>query len=140
MNKTFSFAGVSTLDGVIKLRVANDSMRVKVLAKNGHSNIDIIELKTPLTKEDAVAYLLSINFDNGNTAIREALVADSEKRVVKDGNRDAPKKETKKPKKPKTSPSLDAISARGIAAQNAKSTLNRDEIVAQLAAVENTAY
>lgn len=133
MNKTFSFAGVSTLDGVIKLRVANDSMRVKVLAKNGHSNIDIIELKAPMTKEDAVAYLLSINFDNGNAAIRQALVADGAKRTGTVAR--APSA-----KKVKSTPSLDAISARGIAAKRVESTLSQADIVAQLAAVENTAY
>lgn len=36
---TFSFAGVSTLNGVIKFRVANDESRIKVLAKNGHTSI-----------------------------------------------------------------------------------------------------
>jgi hypothetical protein len=79
---TYSHAGVSSLNGEFKVRFANDALRVKVLAKNGHKSIDIIELKNPMTKEDAVAYLLSINFDNGNKAVRAALEAAADKRGV----------------------------------------------------------
>lgn len=78
----YSHAGVSKLNGAFKVRFANDALRVKVLAKNGHSDIDIIELKTPMSKEDAVAYLLSIDFDNGNKAVRAALEAAADKRGV----------------------------------------------------------
>ena len=97
----FSHAGVSKQNGEFKVRFCNDALRTKVLAKNGHKDIDIIELKNPMTKEDIVAYLLSINFDNGNKAVRAALEAAADKRGVtpKAGNKDAPKKEVKKPKK-----------------------------------------
>jgi len=79
---TYSHAGVSSLNGEFKVRFANDALRVKVLAKNGHKSIDIVELKNPMTKEDAVAYLLSIDFDNGNKAVRAALEAAADKRGV----------------------------------------------------------
>ncbi len=79
---TYSHAGVSKLNGEFKVRFANDALRVKVLAKNGHKDIDIVELKHPMTKEDAVAYLLKIDFDNGNKAIRAALEAAADKRGV----------------------------------------------------------
>jgi hypothetical protein len=97
----FSHAGVSKQNGEFKVRFCNDALRTKVLAKNGHKDIDIIELKNPMTKEDIVAYLLSINFDNGNKAVRAALEAAADKRGVtpKAGLKDAPKKEVKKPKK-----------------------------------------
>jgi len=108
MSKTFKFAGVSTRMGVIKPRFANDQMRVKVLAKGMHSDIDIIELKEPMTKEDALAYLLSINFDNGNAAIREALEAALEKRQPKE-----PK--AKREKKAPAEPSMEDIQARAAA-------------------------
>jgi N-acyl-L-homoserine lactone synthetase len=78
----YTHAGVSTHNGVTKVRFANDALRVKVLAKNGHKGIDIVELKNPMTKEDAVAYLLSINFDNGNQVVRAALEAAADKRGV----------------------------------------------------------
>jgi hypothetical protein len=79
---TYSHAGVSSLNGEFKVRFANDALRVKVLAKNGHKSIDIVELKNPMSKEDAVAYLLSIDFDNGNKAVRAALEAAADKRGV----------------------------------------------------------
>lgn len=78
----FTHAGVSTLKGVTKVRFANDALRVKVLAKNGHKDIDIVELKHAMTKEEAVAYLLSIDFDNGNKTVRAALEAAADKRGV----------------------------------------------------------
>jgi 23S rRNA A2030 N6-methylase RlmJ len=82
----YSHAGVSKLNGEFKVRFANDALRVKVLAKNGHKDIDIIELKTPMTKEDAVALLLSINFANGNKAIQAALEEAAGKRGIIFGN------------------------------------------------------
>lgn len=82
MSQTYSHAGVSKLNGEYKVRFCNDALRVKVLAKNGHKDIDIVELKNPMTKEDVVAYLLKINFDNGNKAIRAALEAAADKRGV----------------------------------------------------------
>jgi hypothetical protein len=79
----FSHAGVSKLNGEFKVRFANDALRVKVLAKNGHKDIDIVELKTPMTKEAAVAYLLSIDFANGNKTVQAALDEAAGKRGVK---------------------------------------------------------
>lgn len=78
----YTHAGVSKQNGEFKVRFANDALRVKVLAKNGHKDIDIVELKTAMTKEDAVAYLLSIDFANGNSAVQSALEAAADKRGV----------------------------------------------------------
>jgi hypothetical protein len=78
--KLFSHAGVSTLNGITKVRFANNALRVKVLAKGGHRDIDLIELKHPMTKVDAVAYLLSIDFDNGNKTVRAAMELANDKR------------------------------------------------------------
>jgi len=101
---SFSHAGVSKLNGEFKVRFANDSLRVKVLAKNGHKDIDIVELKHPMTKEEAVAYLLSINFDNGNKEVRAALEAAQDKRTPK---------ATAAPKaKAKSKPTMEAIKAK----------------------------
>jgi hypothetical protein len=77
----FTHAGVSRYKGEFKARWANDAARVKVLAKNGHTDIDVIELPNPMGKLEAVQYLLSINFDNGNAAVRAALDEAVEKRV-----------------------------------------------------------
>jgi hypothetical protein len=137
---TFKFAGVSTLNGTIKARFANDQMRVKVLAKNGHKDIDIIELKHPMTKTEIVEYLLSINFDNGNKAVRAALEAEVEKRTeTPKATKAAPK--AKAPAK-KSKPSLDAIAARAKATKPAvpKSTVTKAEVQKQLADLEDAPY
>lgn len=138
MSKSFTHAGVSTLDGTVKARFCNDQMRVKVLAKNGHKDIDIIELKHPMTKEEAVAFLLSINFDNGNKTVRAALEAEVEKRTEK------PAKATKAatPKAKKSTPSMDAIKAK-VAAKKAatpKATVSKAQVAAQLADMEDAPY
>ena len=112
---SFSHAGVSKQDGKFKVRFANDALRTKVLIKNGHTDIDILELKHPMTKSDAVAYLLSIDFDNGNKEVRAALEAAQEKRTEapKAASKDKPKKEAKKPKKaPAKAITLEGIKAK----------------------------
>lgn len=81
---TFTHAGVSRLNGDFKVRFCNDALRVKVLAKNGHKDIDIVELRHPMTKEDAVAFLLEIDFANGNKEVQAALDAAATKRGVKE--------------------------------------------------------
>ena len=121
----FSHAGVSKLNGEFKVRFCNDAMRVKVLAKNGHKDIDIIELKTPMSKVEIVEYLLSIDFDNGNKEVRAALEQALDKRSAPEAaNRDKPKKEAKKPKAPAKpakakGPSMDAIKAKATAVTKA---------------------
>ena len=72
-DKLFTHAGVSTLNGKTKARFATDIARIKVLAKGGHENIDIIDLPEPMTKVDAIQYMLDINFDEGDATVRAAL-------------------------------------------------------------------
>lgn len=58
MEKLFTVAGTSNLNGVVKFRFANDlKSRVKVLERNGHTEINLIELPAEMTKEAAIAYL-----------------------------------------------------------------------------------
>ena len=133
-DKTFKFAGVSTRNGVCKARFANDQMRVKVLAKTGSKDIDLIELTEPMTKAAAIAFLISINFDNGNATVRAALEEGLEKRTV------APKavkaKAAPKAKAVKSKPSMDAIKAKVAAATKPK----KADIVAQMAGMEEAPY
>ena len=42
--KTFKVAGVSLLNGKYKVRYANNKSRAKVLEKNGHTNVELVEL------------------------------------------------------------------------------------------------
>jgi hypothetical protein len=57
MEKTFKVAGVSTLNGAVTVRYANDLTRIKVLEKNGHTNVHLVDLPNEMTKEAAVAFL-----------------------------------------------------------------------------------
>jgi hypothetical protein len=58
MEKTFTVAGTSNLDGVIKFRFANDlESRVKVLLKNGHTDVRLLALPYAMTKEAAIAFI-----------------------------------------------------------------------------------
>ena len=53
-DKTYSVAGVSKHNGDYKVRFANDIMRIKILAKNGHEDIRLAQLDEPMTKVDAI--------------------------------------------------------------------------------------
>jgi hypothetical protein len=57
MDKLFSVAGVSTLNGVVKYRVANSLKREAILKKSCHTDINLVELPNPMTKEDAFAFI-----------------------------------------------------------------------------------
>ena len=54
----FKVTGISTLNGQTKVRFANDLVsRVKILNKDGHKDINLIELPTALSKADCVKHL-----------------------------------------------------------------------------------
>lgn len=143
--KLFTHAGTSRLNGVVKARFANDALRVKVLAKNEHTDIDIIELKEPMTKTAAVEFLLSIQF-----ATNDAGVVDAEKQAALEEalDRRVPQaakkeqkgnKEAKKPKKEKpaaAAPTLATIRAKAVP----KSTKSKAEITAELADLEDAPF
>jgi hypothetical protein len=54
-NKLYTIAGMSTLNGVAKVRFANGKAegRAKVLARNGHTDINLLPLPRPMTKDEA---------------------------------------------------------------------------------------
>ena len=59
--KLFTVAGVATQNGNTKVRFANDLVaRVKILAKNGCTDINLIELPKPMTKLEALQHLTSL--------------------------------------------------------------------------------
>ena len=58
--KTFEVAGTSKLNGVTKIRFANDYVgRFKILAKNNHENIELIELGEKMTKAQICQVLMA---------------------------------------------------------------------------------
>lgn len=86
MEKTFAVAGISTLEGDTKVRFAKDLTRVKVLEKNGHTGIKLVELPTPMDKLGAVAYLLTNSQfkDEASQAVLKAYGTDKPKKAVKE--------------------------------------------------------
>jgi hypothetical protein len=58
-SNTFTVVGTSVLNGVCKIRFANGlSKRIRVLARNGHSNIALVECDA-MFKLDAAKYALT---------------------------------------------------------------------------------
>lgn len=61
----FKVTGISTLGGQTKVRFANDLVsRVKILVKDGHADINLVELAEPLSKADCVKYLKTTDLYN----------------------------------------------------------------------------
>ena len=78
-SKTFAVAGVSTFRDGTKIRFANDATRVKILKKNGHTDIELVDLPREMTKAEIAQHLAEINFANGRPAV-EAAIADLAKK------------------------------------------------------------
>ena len=61
----FKVAGVSTLGNKTKVRFANDLVsRVKMLVKDGHQDIELVELPSAMTKSEVVNFLKTTNLVN----------------------------------------------------------------------------
>ena len=81
--KTFSVAGTSTLNGVTKVRFANDYVgRFKVLIKNGHENINLIELGGEFTKAEICQILMA--HEQFQTEEQQSAIAEFVVRNVKE--------------------------------------------------------
>lgn len=58
-------AGVSRLpSGVLKVRFGNDITRVKVMAKNGDTDINLMPLPEAMEKGEAIKYLMTTDLMN----------------------------------------------------------------------------
>lgn len=72
MEKLFTVAGTSNLNGTVKFRFANDLKgRLKVLAANGHTDIMLFELPQPMTKAEATAYLEAQDTDKPTLTVKQ---------------------------------------------------------------------
>lgn len=61
-DKLFTVAGTAEQHGMTKVRFANDFVsRIKILDKNGCTNIQLFELPEPMTKLQALQYLKEKN-------------------------------------------------------------------------------
>ena len=72
-DKKFAVAGVSTLEGKTKVRFANDTMRIKILSKNGHKDVELIELPHEMTKAEIAQHMIAVGFGKGNPAVEAAV-------------------------------------------------------------------
>ena len=71
--KKFAVAGVSTLGGKTKVRFANDTMRIKILGKNGHTDVNLVDLPREMTKAEIAQHMVEVGFGKGNAAIEAAI-------------------------------------------------------------------
>lgn len=86
MDKLFAVAGISTHEGEIKVRFAKNLARGKVLEKNGHIAVRLVELDAPMEKADAVSFLFKhADFQdfNAQTALKAFGNADKPVKAAK---------------------------------------------------------
>ena len=95
-DKLFTVAGTSKLDGEMKVRFANDVLRIKVLAKHGHEDITLVELDSPVTKYEGITKIKSMG-EFANASAQAAITEYLEDKAPK-----ATKVTAKKEAKPKT--------------------------------------
>jgi hypothetical protein len=105
-SKTYTVAGVSTHKGVTKVRFANDFVnRIKILQKNDHTDIELLELDTEMTKEDICKMLM--DHPKFQSEAAQGAIAEYVTRNVK---AEAPKaKATPKAKAPKAKTTTEAL-------------------------------
>jgi hypothetical protein len=81
-DKTYTVVGTSVCNGKMKVRWATDMMRIKVLQRTGHSDIELFELPSAMTKTAAVQYMIDTHGAKLShervLAAREALAKRSE--------------------------------------------------------------
>lgn len=110
--KLFDVVGTSFHDGQTKVRWGNDIvLRVKALARRGHSEIKLMELPREMTKLEAVEYLQTQPLSR-----EEQFVVDTKVVQMRKKESSAVKKATTKGevKAVKAGPSLAKIRARGL--------------------------
>jgi hypothetical protein len=106
-SKTYSVAGVSTHKGVTKVRFANDFVnRIKILQKNEHTDIELLELDSEMTKED-ICKMLMDHPKFQNEAAQGAIAEYVTRNVKAETPKAAPK--AKATKAPKTKTTTEAL-------------------------------
>jgi len=116
---SYTFAGTSVLNGVLKVRFANSEARAKQLAKLGDTDVNIVPLPSTMDKADAVAYLLSRPDFAGNAAVREALQAEVAVKTRSVKAAKSVKQKVSKTVTVKARPTMDSIRAKAARARAA---------------------
>jgi hypothetical protein len=106
-DKLYTVAGTSTLNGEMKVRFANDVMRIKVLAKHGHEDITLVELPSAMSKVEATKFIKTVDEFSG--VAEQAAIAD-----YLDRKDEAPKAKTA----PKVAPKAKATKATAKVVEN----------------------
>ena len=88
----YTYAGVSRRNGSFKVRFSTRASYTEALIKAGDCDIDMIQLRSPMTKMEAIDYLFSIDFDNGNTEVRAAMELARDKRAERAAAAEKPRK------------------------------------------------
>ena len=85
--KLFTVAGTATnSNGTAKARFANDLVaRIKILNKAGCTNINLIELPSPMTKLQALQHLQSLGITDGDAGYAVANKLAEKTQVAKKG-------------------------------------------------------
>ena len=131
---SYTHAGISRRNGKFKIRFSTRAGYEIALSKVGDSDIDMIELKYPMSKAEAVEYMFKIDFDNGNAEVREAM----EQWRTRDAAKSAAATRTPRPRKSRAADemSLDAIRARASSDQ-LSTALTADAVREQLSQLDD---
>jgi hypothetical protein len=79
-DRTFTVVGVSTKDGLVKVRWANDlEPRIKRLEKLGNTNVKLFEIPIPMSKVDATRWLNNKMQDLSALEMEAVLIKSAEK-------------------------------------------------------------
>lgn len=109
-DKLFTVAGTATQNGVTKARFANDLVaRIKILNKAGCTDINLIELPSPMTKLQALQYLQEQGITEGDAGYAVANKLAEKSKVAKKG--EVKVKATKAPKAKSTVTAEDVLNA-----------------------------
>lgn len=88
--RTFTFAGSSVLQGKLKVRYANDMLRVKTLEKAGHTAIDLQPMPAAMTKLEIVSWMLDTSFAGRDIELQAVITAEKARLEGKNKRADAP--------------------------------------------------
>jgi hypothetical protein len=114
-DKLYTVFGTSKLNGETKVRFANDMLRTKVLAKHGHTEIELVEVSEALTKYEGIKAIQGLP-EFANAASQSAIAEYLDEKAPKTSKPAAKgvMKPAKAVKAPKTAPAAipaDALDA-----------------------------
>jgi hypothetical protein len=111
--KLFTVTGTATNpNGTVKVRFANDLVaRVKILTKNNCTDINLMELPSPMTKLQALQHLQSLGITDGDTGYAVANKLAEKTKVAKKGEVKISAKPTKSVKTTETAQVADSVTA-----------------------------